>query len=197
VIFTSSEQTALSLRPPAQPLGTLLWDVRACDAAGNWSDWSTTRALLIMPKIPSAPALYAPLNGLAMMTRIPTLDWSDVIDGTMHEFQVSTSDTFKTLIQGGTTPSSEFTLISLMDGKYYWRVRSLNVDDEVAEQPLTQMNNAQSAFIFLWIIRSQRHPIYIGGVSLVILSPSIQQQMAVLCTYETKHQPQATRSRSG
>ena len=130
VIFTSSEQTALSLRPPAQPLGTLLWDVRACDAAGNWSDWSTTRALLIMPKIPSAPALYAPLNGLAMMNRTPTLDWSDVIDGTMHEFQVSTSDTFKTLIQGGTTPSSEFTLISLMDGKYYWRVRSLNVDGE-------------------------------------------------------------------
>ena len=85
---------------------------------------------LIKPYIPAAPALYAPLNGLWMMNSTPTLDWSDVIDGEMYEFQVSSLDTFKTIIQGGTTPSSEFTLISLVDGKYYWRVRALNVDNE-------------------------------------------------------------------
>jgi predicted secreted protein len=130
VIFTSPEQTALNLRPPDQPLGTLLWDVRARDAAGNWSGWSSARALLIKPKIPAVPALYSPLNGLAMMNRTPTLDWSEVPDGTMYEFQVSSTDTFKTVIQGGTTPSSEFTLISLADGKYFWRVRALNIDNE-------------------------------------------------------------------
>ena len=130
VIYTSPELATRTLRPPDQPLGTQLWDVRARDLAGNWSSWSTQRALLIKPYIPAAPALYAPLNTLWMMNSTPSLDWSDVIDGTMYEFQVSSSNTFKPIIQGGTTPSSEFSLISLADGKYYWRVRALNVDNE-------------------------------------------------------------------
>ncbi len=130
VIFTSPDLGMTSLKPPDQPIGTQLWDVRARDAAGNWSAWSATRALLIRPKIPARPTLNAPLNGLAMTNPTPILDWSEVSDGTKFEFQVSASDTFRVIIQGGITPSSEFTLIALADGKYFWRVRALNVDDE-------------------------------------------------------------------
>ena len=130
VIYTSPELATRTLRPPDQPLGTQHWDVRARDSAGNWSSWSSHRSLLIKPYIPAAPALYTPLNGSGLMNRTPTLDWADVADGEAYEFQVSSLDTFKTLIQGGSTPSSEFTLISLTDGRYYWRVRALNVDNE-------------------------------------------------------------------
>jgi hypothetical protein len=130
VIYTSSELATLSHTPTEQPLGILLWQVRARDAANNWSGWSIANVLLVRPKIPVAPALYSPLNGMVMMNRTPTLDWSEVPFGVMYEFQVGASKTFKTLVQGGSTPSSEFTLITLADGTYYWRVRAINSDNE-------------------------------------------------------------------
>jgi predicted phage tail protein len=122
--------SVLNHRPTEQPPGVLLWQVQARDAAGNWSEWSTPRSLLIRPRIPAAPILLAPTNKLFMMNRTPTLDWNDVSWAVNYEFQVSKIYTFKSLIQGGTTPSSEFTLIALDDGKYYWRARAINVDGE-------------------------------------------------------------------
>jgi predicted phage tail protein len=129
-LYTSASLTVLNHRPPEQPLGVLLWQVQASDPAGNWSAWSAPRSLLIQPAIPAMPILLTPNNGLAMMGRTPTLDWKDVSWATNYEFQVSKTDTFKSIIQGGTTPSSQFTLISLEDGKYYWRARGINVDGE-------------------------------------------------------------------
>ena len=129
-IYTSANLTVLNQRPPEQPPGVLLWQVQAGDRAGNWSEWSTPRSLLVRPKIPAAPALLAPKIGLAMMGRTPTLDWNDAAWAVNYDFQVSRTSNFKVVIQGGRTPSSEFTLITLEDGRYYWRVRGVNVDDE-------------------------------------------------------------------
>jgi hypothetical protein len=47
--YTSAELTGLTLTPPAMPAGTYSWRVRAKDAAGNWSAWSTVRTIIIKP----------------------------------------------------------------------------------------------------------------------------------------------------
>jgi predicted phage tail protein len=65
-----------------------------------------------------------------MMDRTPTLDWSDVLDAFSYEFQVAADSAFISINQSGTTSSSEFTVADLIDGKYFWRVRALNVDIE-------------------------------------------------------------------
>ena len=63
-LYTSANLTGLNHRPPEQPLGVLLWQTQSGDAAGNWSAWSAPRSLLIRPRIPAAPTLLAPANGL-------------------------------------------------------------------------------------------------------------------------------------
>lgn len=40
-VFTSTKLTVLSFKPTTQAKGTWYWRVRAQDAAGNWSSWST------------------------------------------------------------------------------------------------------------------------------------------------------------
>jgi hypothetical protein len=47
--YTSAELTTLTLTPPAMPAGSYSWRVRAKDAAGNWSAWSTARVVSIKP----------------------------------------------------------------------------------------------------------------------------------------------------
>ncbi len=57
-------------RPPSR--GPYIWQVRAGDLAGNWSDWSSTRSLTVIPPIPAAPVLAAPANGLNTSTAPPS-----------------------------------------------------------------------------------------------------------------------------
>jgi hypothetical protein len=103
--------------------------VRAGDAAGNWSGWSTARSITIKPVIPVAPVLVVPANGATVTISTPEFCWNTVPYGVQYQIQISTSSTFSAFIENKTleagitcfTPENPF-----LNRMYYWRVRAKN-----------------------------------------------------------------------
>jgi predicted phage tail protein len=55
-----------------------------------------------------------------------------------YEFQVSKSSLFRTILQSGSTTETQTTLGNLDDGRYYWRVRSINAYSQIGSWSSTR-----------------------------------------------------------
>jgi List-Bact-rpt repeat protein len=131
-ILTSGEFGVLAYKPPTQPVGTYYWHVRGRDKAGNWSPWSVSRTITIQPTIPIKPILTAPVNGFRTNDTTPILTWNSVAYGNTYEIQVATNSSFTLNRQTFTTGPgiTSITLPPLAVGRYYWRVRAVNLNGE-------------------------------------------------------------------
>jgi subtilisin family serine protease len=128
--FDSGQITATTIQPPFEALSWYYWRVRAADAAGNWSDWSLPRSVLIIAPLPAAPALSSPAAAALTNDNTPDLSWGSVAWGDTYELQIATSTAFTIGLQIFPTTSGvlNFTMPLLSDGIYYWRVRAYNVN---------------------------------------------------------------------
>lgn len=128
--FTSAVITTTNYKPPKQAFGTYYWHVKARDAAGNWSNWSAYRKITIKPLIPVAPVLVSPVSGKFTNDTTPTFTWKTVPDGNKYRIQISKTSNFTTpiLVDVRLKPGVlTYTPLPLADGKYYWRVKGINV----------------------------------------------------------------------
>jgi C1A family cysteine protease len=134
-IYRSGELTATTHKPPTilatNPPTTMYWFVRAEDAAGNWSGWSNPFTVTIRPPVPAAPALSAPASGYQTIATSLDLSWHAVTYGNTYQIQIDDSSGF-------TSPNYTYTSAvgalsdtvgPLLPGKWYWRVRSFNVNN--------------------------------------------------------------------
>ena len=132
-LYRSGDTTSLSHKPPIMaPKVTYYWFARARDKAGNWSAWSAPFTITIEPTVPLRPTLNTPLNGEFKNDNTPELTWKAVDYGANYHVQVSKSSSFSILVpkdvdQEGVSALS-YTVSTLTDGKYYWRVRARNVN---------------------------------------------------------------------
>jgi hypothetical protein len=134
-IYRSGELTATTHKPPTIPATNpptiLYWFVRAEDTAGNWSGWSDPFTVTIQPPVPAAPALSAPASGYQTVAISLDLSWLAVTYGNTYQIQIDDSSGF-------TSPNYTYTsdvgalsdmVGPLPPGKWYWRVRSFNVNN--------------------------------------------------------------------
>jgi uncharacterized delta-60 repeat protein len=105
------------------------WRVRAKNALGNsaWSTvWSFT-TIPVAPPAPSVPTLLIPADAASNVSTTPSFDWNDASATNTYHIQVSTSNTFATLVMNDSTSTlSNFTPSSALSANstYFWRVRA-------------------------------------------------------------------------
>ncbi|MBI3159526.1 MAG: hypothetical protein HYZ26_08020, partial [Chloroflexi bacterium] len=133
IAYDSGELSSTSHKPsPFTQLGTFYWRVRVRDRAGNWGGWGMPRTLTILPFIPVAPALSSLTNGALTNNAAPTLTWKAVSSGNTYQIQIDNLSTFASPEQDwtGGVGVLNYTASTLPDGRYFWRVRARNVNDE-------------------------------------------------------------------
>jgi fibronectin type 3 domain-containing protein len=103
------------------------WRVRAKNDGGT-SGWSSVRSFVTIVAAPQTPTLTTPVNGATDQSATPTLTWSTVTGAATYHVQVSTSNTFATiLIEDSTLTSVSKALSGFANGtQYYWRVQAKN-----------------------------------------------------------------------
>lgn len=142
--------------------GTISWTVRAGDAIGNWSDWSPSRTITILPALfTSGPTLVSPANGITIHSGRPTFSWNyvqhegGIIYGSdVYQVQVDNNSNFSSpiydddssgeisrkmlaidyIVPGSTWP----VYLILPDGLFYWRVRARNIAGEYSPWSVTR-----------------------------------------------------------
>jgi hypothetical protein len=126
---TNGTTTALSCTPTnALPHGRYIWRVNAngVDAEMYW-------LLIVSPTPPGVPTPVLPANNASVNDTTPALSWvapnGSVGAPYTYELQVSNNNKFSTLTFAPMPSSATFVTVStpLADGKYFWRVRTLNV----------------------------------------------------------------------
>lgn len=134
--FTSGVQTFSNIKgvnfkaANFTPVGVRYVRVRAADAAGNWSGWSATHTITILPLVPAKPPLSAPANKASTNDTTPTFTWNAVPYGNTYQIQIATTNKFTVIVRDQIVAGTTYTPTALPLGPYHWRVRAINVNGE-------------------------------------------------------------------
>ena len=108
---------------------TYYWHVRSQDRAGNQSGWSSARSFELDTRIPNAPVLASPLNGIWLTNTSVIFNWSqvsfDARSAVRYILQVDTLTTFTT--PRIDTTSLIYDTLTLPEDCYYWRVKAFDL----------------------------------------------------------------------
>jgi len=119
---SSPTATSCTLATPLTP-GVYYWRVNVNGQTSPYV-WSFIYTL----PAPAAPKQVNPANNAVLNDTTPTLSWTPVTGAATYEVQVASNSRFEPMvftIDGVTNPFTTVTT-SLTDGRYLWRVRSVN-----------------------------------------------------------------------
>ncbi len=132
--YTSDVLSVLSFRPPTMAPNTqYYWFVRALDRAGNWSNWSNPSLVYIEPTLPTKVELLSPANSIKISSTTPTLTWKAVTYGYIYQIQIDNNSRFDSVdfAYDSTVGATSMNVGPLGAGRWYWRVRALNVNGAI------------------------------------------------------------------
>lgn len=80
-LWTSGTLTSPTIHSTGAPDGTWYWQVRAQDAAGNWSGWSPIWNVTLDTQAPAKPVITSPADGSTLTSATwNDVTWTDVTD---------------------------------------------------------------------------------------------------------------------
>jgi len=128
--------------PALTPNTTYYWRVRAFNATGQASDWSTTFTFrtALLP-----PTLVSPTPGEILGTTRPTFDWNDVPGATGYTLQVGQNPAFTLLSLNTPVITSTFTMATDLLPKgamLYWRVAATGANGPSAWSDVRTLTSA-------------------------------------------------------
>jgi aqualysin 1 len=116
--------------PPSSP--ATFWRVKALDAYGNESEWSSQYMIFIAPAVPAKPTLVQPLAKDYVNMDDVTFDWLPVDYAVEYDLQVCYLTDCTYPAYQNTTADTQLLNINLTpylyNGNYSWRVRGTNSD---------------------------------------------------------------------
>ena len=123
----SDRVSATHAAPAKLPDGVYYWHVRAVNALGGTSGWSSTWRLTISQPLAGIPTLLLPADASSNATGLPTFTWSSVANGNTYQIQVDNDSDFSSSEFDDTAATTSRTPgTALADGVYSWRVRAAN-----------------------------------------------------------------------
>jgi len=103
--------------------GNYAWKIRAQDAVGNWSNFSTEWTFTIASSGPAAPNLVSPNNGANINDLTPEFIWHSAADADTYNLTVELE---KQIIEINTDDTTYTPVSNLSEGTYLWKVRAKN-----------------------------------------------------------------------
>ena len=126
-LWTSGTLTSPTIHSTGAPDGPWYWQVRAVDAAGNTSAWSSIWKVTIDTATLGAPTLNSPSNGAVVNGASITNSWSSVTNAVKYEYESFNDAAGTSLRFDGTYTTTSKTATNVADGTvFYWRVRAID-----------------------------------------------------------------------
>jgi len=105
---------------------TYYWRVLASNTGGS-SAWSASRSFTTVVAPPAAPTLSSPADNATDQPLSLDLVWNAVSGATSYSYQVSTTLNFSSIVESGSTASTQIGISGLSySTTYYWRVQASN-----------------------------------------------------------------------
>jgi len=128
LVDTTGVQSTFYILPQLLTSERYYWRISALNQAGE-STWSETRTFRTIVVIPGVPELLTPGDNLVDAKPPVLLDWSNVQGATSYSMQVSTENTFETIVFSSDGQSATAFLLTSLQPQttYFWRVRARNL----------------------------------------------------------------------
>ncbi|GEM_PF-2418143 len=108
--------------------GTIYWQVRAIDEAGNKSNWSEIWSYTLDSQAPSIPTIESPADGTFVQSvNLTKIDWSDSLDNSAVEYMYqafSDAGYLSNVYTSSWLVDSEISTLGTPEGTYYVRVKA-------------------------------------------------------------------------
>lgn len=126
-VYQSGALANTSIATPGTPEGTYYWHVKACDAAGNCTAWTSPWEIIVDNTAPNTPALVSPKNSAVVNGKSITQSWSDSSGDVDHYIYQSFNDAGATSLRyQGTYTGTSKTATNVGEATYYWRVAAVD-----------------------------------------------------------------------
>ncbi|CAN5691240.1 hypothetical protein BH11PAT2_BH11PAT2_04540 [soil metagenome] len=130
-IWSSGTLPTSMIHSSGAPDGTWYWQVRAKDAAGNYSAWSPIHHMTIDSHAPGVPTIVTPTNDThgtsAAITQVAWTDESDSGTPVYYTYEAATDPAFTNIVYtSGTLTDPMIPTSNTPDGVYYVRVKSFD-----------------------------------------------------------------------
>ncbi|MDF1561662.1 MAG: Ig-like domain-containing protein [Deltaproteobacteria bacterium] len=111
--------------------GTWHWHVRARDASGNWSAFSSVDDFVVDTTAPADPTLLTPAAGSSVTSTSVDFTWAAVADAVRYQLEIASDAAFTSpQIESGLTTTAR--AVVLTDGSWWARVRAIDAAGNVS-----------------------------------------------------------------